>query len=55
MGEPRIAQGAVNGVLSLQGVEQRGVQGAGVDDSGGVQENAVEMVARVGHEGGVDG
>ena len=55
MGEPRVAQSAVNGSVSVEYVEIVGVEKCGVDDMRLVQKNAVEVERVVGDEGGVDG
>ena len=54
MSQPRVAQGAVNRVLSFQNVKTGCIKGAGVNDTGSIQKNAVEMEIRVGNESGVD-
>lgn len=55
MSHSSIAQGAVDGVSVLQIVKFSRMECQGVDDFGGVQEDAVEGIGIVGDEGGIDG
>lgn len=54
VGQPRVAQGAVNRMFLIQDFKGRGVERAGIDNPRGIQENAVEMKVREGDKGGVD-
>ena len=55
MSHSSIAQGAIDGIAVLQIVEFSLMECQGVDDFGGVQENAVEGIGIVCDEGGIDG
>ena len=55
MSHSSIAQGAVDSVAVLQIVEFSRMECQGVDDFGGIEEDAVEGIGIVGDEGGIDG
>ena len=55
MGRPRVAQCAIDGVAMLQIVVFSCMECCGVDNFGGIQEDAIERIGIVGDKGGIDG
>ena len=55
MGQPRVAECTIDGIIAFQNLTVSGVEGQSVDDFGAIQEDAVELIRIVGDEGGIDG
>ena len=55
MGESRVAEGAIDGIIAFQNLTVSGVECQSVDDFGAIQKDAVELVRIIGDESGVDG